>query len=207
MAKFIVVDDHPLARLAIRLLLEKEGHTVVAETDEGENIAGLVRKHAAEAIVMDIDLPGINGIEAILALRAGRIGIPVIVMSGKNADYYTEQSMKAGANGFISKQNNLTDLSSAVTAVFSGYGYFPLRMNQSYASASPNPDSERLRMLSRREFEVLRNLSSGMEIHDIASRMQVSNKTVSTYKARLMAKLTLKNQWELLEFARRNDIN
>lgn len=207
MAAFIVVDDHPLARLAIRMLLEKEGHLVVAETDNGSEVVALVRNHRAEALVMDIDLPGINGIEAITLLRSAGVKIPVIVMSGKNPDYYTQLSMKAGANGFISKQNNLSDLSNAVSAVFSGYGYFPLRMHEPYEQTLTASDSEQLRLLSKREFEVLKLLAEGIEIISIASRMQISNKTVSTYKARLMDKLGLKNQRELLDFTRRNNIS
>lgn len=206
MATFIIIDDHPLARLAIRLLLEKEGHVVVAEADSGEKVAELVKKHNAEALIMDIDLPGINGIEAIQLLRAANVLIPVIVMSGKNPDYYIQLSMKAGANGFISKQNNLSDLAHAVSAVFSGYGYFPLRMHETYGQPASESDGERLRALSRREFEVLKSLGEGKEIINIASDMQISNKTVSTYKARLMDKLGLKNQRDLLDFTRRNNI-
>ncbi|MRT26935.1 response regulator [Enterobacteriaceae bacterium RIT697] len=207
MAAFIVVDDHPLARLAIRMLLEKEGHVVVAETGNGSDVLALVKNHNTDALVMDIDLPGINGIEAITLLRSAGIKIPVIVMSGKNPDYYIQLSMKAGANGFISKQNNLSDLSHAVGVVFSGYGYFPLRISEHYEKTSTASESEQLRLLSRREFEVLRYLGEGVEIFNIAARMQISNKTVSTYKARLMDKLGLKNQRDLLDFTRRNNIS
>ncbi|SFK34619.1 two-component system, NarL family, response regulator EvgA [Candidatus Pantoea symbiotica] len=207
MAAFIVVDDHPLARLAIRMLLEKEGHVVVAETGNGSDVLALVKNHNTDALVMDIDLPGINGIDAITLLRSAGIKIPVIVMSGKNPDYYIQLSMKAGANGFISKQNNLSDLSHAVGVVFSGYGYFPLRISEHYEKTSTASESEQLRLLSRREFEVLRYLGEGVEIFNIAARMQISNKTVSTYKARLMDKLGLKNQRDLLDFTRRNNIS
>ncbi|PKH27016.1 DNA-binding response regulator [Enterobacterales bacterium CwR94] len=205
MATFIIVDDHPLARLAIRMLLEKEGHRVVAETDDGSAVMALVKQHRADVLVMDIDLPGIDGIEATTLLRSAGIKIPVVVMSGKNPDYYTQLSIKAGANGFISKQKDLSYLTHAVNAVFSGYGYFPLRMHHS--DEPSDSDSERLGLLSRREFEVLKHLADGREISSIASLMQLSNKTISTYKARLMEKLGLKNQRDLLEFTRRNNIS
>ena len=207
MAAFIIIDDHPLARLAIRMLLEKDGHTVLAESDNADCVVDLVRQHGAEALIMDIDLPGISGTEAIALLRAADIRVPVIVMSGKNPEYYTQLSMKAGANGFISKQNNLGDLSQAVNAVFSGYGYFPLRMHETWEDSMAEPDADRLCRLSKREFEVLRYLSEGREIISIASCMEISNKTVSTYKARLMEKLGLKNQRDLLDFTRRNNIS
>ncbi|KKB02731.1 response regulator [Pantoea anthophila] len=207
MAAFIIIDDHPLARLAIRMLLEKDGHSVVAESDSADDVVSLVRQHGAGALIMDIDLPGISGTEAIALLRAANIRVPVIVMSGKNPAYYTQLSMKAGANGFISKQNSLADLSQAVSAVFSGYGYFPLRMHETWEESVADPDADRLKLLSKREFEVLRYLGEGREIVNIAARMEISNKTVSTYKARLMEKLGLKNQRDLLDFTRRNNIS
>jgi len=207
MAAFIVVDDHPLARIALRLLLEKAGHTVVAETDRGEEVTQLVRRFAAEALVMDIDLPGIDGIQAIASLRAEDIHIPIIVVSGKNTEHYAAQSLKAGASGFVSKQNRLSDFTSAVSAVFSGYGYFPLCTHQACLNQEPNPDTALLGMLSRREFEVLRHFSKGNDISGIAACMHVSNKTVSTYKTRLMQKLNLENYRDLLDFARRNALD
>lgn len=207
MAAFIVIDDHPLARLAIRMLLEKDGHSVVAESDSADRVVELVRQHGAGALIMDIDLPGISGTEAIALLRAADIRVPVIVMSGKNPAYYSQLSMQAGANGFISKQKSLGDLSQAVCAVFSGYGYFPLRMHETWEENVSEPDAERLRRLSKRELEVLRYLGEGREIISIAARMDISNKTVSTYKARLMEKLGLRNQRDLLDFTRRNNIS
>ncbi|WP_097097888.1 response regulator [Candidatus Pantoea floridensis] len=207
MATFIVVDDHPLARLAIRMILEKSDHQVLAEAGDGDVVQQLLNSHKPDALILDIDLPGINGIDVIAALRATGNRTPIVVMSGKNADYYAVESMKAGANGFISKQNNLEGLLLAVNAVLSGYGYFPLRMHATYDVSAHASDSDKIRLLSKREFEVLRYLAEGKEIISIAGRMKISNKTVSTYKARLMDKLGLKNQRDLLEFARRNNIN
>lgn len=207
MANFIIIDDHPLARLAMRHMLEKEGHSVVAESGEGEGVDQLLSQNRVDALIVDIDLPGVNGIEMISLLRKSGVKLPAIVMSGKNADYYSVESMKAGANGFISKKNNLEDLLQAINAVFSGYGYFPLRMHQAYETSGPENDNERIQTLSKREFEVLKYLSEGKEIINIANRMKISNKTVSTYKTRLMEKLGLKNQRDILDFTRRNHIS
>lgn len=96
--------------------------------------------------------------------------------------------MKAGANGFISKQNHLADLAHTIKAVFSGYDYFPLRLHMAHAQAPTESDAERLRTLSKRECEVLRYLAEGNEIIIIAARMGISNKTVSTCKTRQMKK-------------------
>lgn len=207
MAAFIIIDDHPLARLAIRMMLEKNSHEILAEASVGEEALRLMNHHKPEALILDIDLPGMNGIEVISSLRSSGIRTPVVVMSGKNTDYYAAESMKAGANGFISKQNNLEDLLQAVNAVLSGYSYFPLRMHTAYGMTAHVSDDEKLRLLSKREFEVLHFLAEGKEIISIAGKMQISNKTVSTYKSRLMEKLGLKNQRDLLDFTRRNHIS
>jgi len=207
MSGFIIVDDHPLARLAIRMILESAGHEVVAEAQSAEGLVELIRLHKAELVIMDIDLPGMDGIEAINHLREIGIIIPVIVMSGKNADYYTMQSMQAGASGFVSKKNNLEDLLVAVSAALSGYGYFPLRIQRNAGANIRTNDAGLLQKLSKREFEVLKYLGQGAEIINIAAKMKISNKTVSTYKSRIMDKLSLKNQKDLFDFTKRNNIN
>lgn len=206
MATFIIIDDHPLARLAIRMLLEKNGHQVLAEAGAWDIGKQLLNRLKPDALILDIDLPVINGVEIITAMRASGNRTPVVVMSGKNAEYYAVESMKAGANGFISKKNNLEDLILAVKAIVSGYGYFPLSMYATYDVSNHVNDSVKIRSLSSREFEVLQYLAEGKEIINIASRMNISNKTVSTYKVRLMDKLNLKNQRDLMDFARRNQI-
>jgi len=207
MRRFVVVDDHPIARMAIRLLLEKHGNQVVGETDDGGEVLPMVHQLKPDVLIIDIDIPTINGIEVIEMLRKSRYMLPVIVMSGKNADYYALQSARSGANGFISKKNNLEDLINAINSVCSGYGYFPLRMHDTQLMEQPVDDSVRIQSLSAREFQVLQYLAEGMEVIGIATRMKISNKTVSTYKSRMMEKLALKTRKELMDFIRRNQVS
>ncbi|WP_075182678.1 response regulator [Pantoea sp. 1.19] len=207
MRRFIVVDDHPIARMAIRLLLEKQGYQVVAETDDGAEVLPLVQQHAPDLLVIDIDIPTLNGIEVIEQLRKSMFTLPIIVMSGKNPDYYALQSARYGANGFISKKNNLDNLLNAVNTVCAGYGYFPLRINDTRLLEPNADDSQRIQTLSTREFQVLQYLAEGQEVMSIANKMKISNKTVSTYKSRLMEKLGLKTRKDLLDFTRRNQVS
>lgn len=104
MANFIIVDDHPLARLAIRIMLENAGHHIVAESEMAEGVERLILQHDVSALIIDIGLPVMTGIELIAALRNAGVQLPVIVMSGKDPGYYSAESIKAGANGFISKK-------------------------------------------------------------------------------------------------------
>lgn len=207
MASFIIVDDHPLLRLAVRNILEKESHTVLAEASDGKNLVGMLLNSKADILVIDIDMPGPDGIEIICDIRQAGIHIPIIVISGKNASYYVPLCIKSGANGFISKKNSLDVLMNAVNAVISGYGYFPFPKNEIFNSSHYKTDAERLQTLSRREIEILHLLGDGRELISIARQLKVSTKTVSTYKARVMQKLALKNNFHLLDFTRRNNIN
>ncbi|RAY76278.1 DNA-binding response regulator [Enterobacter cloacae] len=204
MANFLVIDDHPLVRLAIRFLLEKNGHSVSLESDDASEIISSLKSNNVDGIIIDIDLPGEDGIEAIRKIRTIGIKTPTIVLSAKQSDYYINESMKVGANGFISKKNNLGDLSLAVNAVFSGYGYFPYRIRDLYNNA--NTDHELIKKLSDREYEVLIHLAEGKELSAIAIRMGLNYKTISTYKSRLMEKLLLKNTKEFLDFVKRNNL-
>ncbi|MFZ4832469.1 response regulator [Rouxiella sp. Mn2063] len=207
MSRFLIVDDHPLARTAIRFLLEKNGHEVVGETADGNEVLPLMAQLKPDVLIIDIDINNIDGLEVINTLRDQRNFTPAIVMSGKNADYYAQRSARVGANGFISKKNNLSDLNIAIEAVKNGYGYFPLRNNSTELLQDSAGDADRIKSLSAREFQVLQYLAQGMEVITIATRMKISNKTISTYKSRLMDKLGLKTRTELLDFVRRNQIS
>ena len=115
--------------------------------------------------------------------------------------------MSIGADGFVSKKNNLEELSDAVKAVMRGYGYFPLKRKNGGNIAHPEQETESLKALSSRELQVLRYLAQGMKVIDISQRMHISNKTVSTYKTRVMTKLELDSNLALIDFARRNHLD
>lgn len=205
MANFIVVDDHPMARMAVTFLLEKEGHSLIAETDDGREALELVDQHYPEIVVMDIDIHSINGIEVVKTLRARSFPGIIIIVSGKNQSFYAIQSIRCGANGFISKKDNLPEIITAIRAAQNGYGYFPLAgINASPEQSSTHPDIRLLESLSPQEFQVFNYLLKGLDNMRIANRMNLSNKTVSTYKGRLLEKLHCKSLRDLFAFANRN---
>lgn len=158
-------------------------------------------------MVIDIDINGMDGLELIQSLRMKGNLTPAIVMSGKNAEYYAARSARCGASGFLSKKNNLSDLLLAIEAVSKGYGYFPLGSNWGRDASENNSDADKLRSLSAREFQVLEYLARGMEVKAISECMQISDRTISTYKSRLMDKLSLKTRTDIYEFVRRNHIS
>ena len=205
MAKFIVVDDHPMARMAVTFLLEKEGHTLISETDDGREALQLVEQHYPEVVVMDIDIHSLNGIEVVKTLRARSFPGIIIIVSGKNQSFYAVQSIRCGANGFISKKDNLPEIITAIRAAQNGYGYFPLAgINAPPEESGIHPDIRLLESLSPQEFQVFNYLLKGLDNMRIANRMNLSNKTISTYKSRLLDKLQCKSLRDLFAFANRN---
>ncbi|MHC9002349.1 response regulator [Enterobacter adelaidei] len=206
MGKVLIVDDHPIVRMAIRFLVEKEGHTIVGETGDGAEALTLVDSLYPDIIILDIDILTLNGIEVVKLLREKSFPGIIIVISGKNTEFYSPRSAASGADGFISKKNNLPELVTAIKAAQSGYGYFPLKRFETQHAQQSMDDQERLSTLSPQEFQVFQHIIKGLENIKIANKMKISHKTVSTYKSRMMDKLGCKTQLDVFDFARRNNL-
>lgn len=206
MSKVLIVDDHPLARMAIKFIIEKEGHEVIAETGDGKEALKLVENFHPDIVILDIDIISISGLEVVRILRKKSYPGIIIMISAKAPDFYASRSAQNGADGYISKKNNLPEIVTAISAAKNGYGYFPIKRYDSPENRKIYSDQERLSMLSSQEFVVFQHIIKGYENIKIASMMKLSNKTVSTYKTRLMEKLGCKSQLDLFDFARRNDL-
>jgi two-component system response regulator EvgA len=206
MANVIIVDDHPIVRLAIRFLVEKEGHSVIAETGDGIEALSLVERYHPDILVIDIDILSLDGIEVVKSLREKSYPGIIIVISGKKSEFYSPRSAQSGADGFISKKSNLREITTAIKAVKNGCGYFPTKRFEDLQSQPMMDDRQRLGTLSPQEFQVFQYMTKGIENNKIATRMKISNKTVSTYKSRLMDKLGCKSQLDIFEFVKRNQL-
>lgn len=208
MSNVLIVDDHPVARIAVRMLLESAHFTVVGETDDGQKALSLVNQFQPDLVVVDIDIPILNGIEVVQRLRNNGFSGGILVLTGKDDDHYVRRCASAGADGFISKRNRMSELHDAIRAIQGGYGYFPInRARIEAASNVPGDDKEKIASLSSKELQVLHFLAKGIKVIDISQRMMISDKTVSTYKRRLMQKLELQNMVELYDFVQRNNLN
>jgi two-component system response regulator EvgA len=209
MKNVLIVDDHPVARLAVRMLLEKAGLVVVGETDDGQEAIQLTKQLSPDLVIVDIDIPSVNGIDVVERIRKNKFNGGILVLSGKDGEHYIRLCARAGADGFISKRNNLTELNDAIRAIQGGYGYFPLNRARSDAAApTPENDDEiKISKLSPKELDVLRHLAKGIKVVEIAGLMHISDKTVSTYKSRILDKLELKNPADFFEFVRRHNLD
>ena len=207
MFKALVVDDHPFIRSSVKMLLKQEGFEVVAEADNGADAVQMAREHEPELIVLDIAMPKLDGLEVIARICA--LGLPskILVLTSQSPQFYSMRCMKAGAAGYISKTHDLDELIKAIKAVMGGYTFFPNLAHSSVRRSDVEAtDLELIQTLSHRELTILQQLSQGLSNKEIGDAMLLSNKTVSTYKTRLIEKLKVKSVVYLADFAKRNNL-
>lgn len=207
MGKVLIVDDHPVIRLAVKLLLEREGHVVVGETDNGVDALTLIRNHRPDLVILDIGIPKIDGLEVLARISTIKPRPRVLILTSQPADLLAFRCMKAGAAGFVTKGDNLEELQRAVWAALSGYSFFPTDILSTVnPTISNSSEHAMLNSLSDREIMVLQMLAQGKSNKEIGDSLLLSNKTISTYKTRLQLKLNAFNLVALVDFAKRNGL-
>ncbi len=207
MFKALVVDDHPFIRSSVKMLLQQEHFDVVAEADNGADAVQMAREFEPDLIVLDIAMPKLDGLEVITRLCALGLKCKILVLTSQSPLFYSMRCMKAGAAGYISKTNDLDELIKAIKAVMGGYTFFPNLAGSSVRRSDVEAtDLELIQSLSDRELTILQRLSQGLSNKEIGDSMLLSNKTVSTYKTRLIEKLNVKSVVYLADFAKRNNL-
>ncbi|MBF8743352.1 MULTISPECIES: response regulator transcription factor [Pseudomonas] len=203
--KVLVVDDHPFIRSSVCMQLCHDGHEVVGQTDNGIDAVRLARECIPDLVLLDIILPGLDGLQVLARTREIQPPPKVLVLTSQTADFFSLRCLKAGASGFLCKSDDLGELSKAVRALRSGYSYFPdVSLSSVKHEDLAFSEPQRLAMLSNREIIILQHLARGLSNKAIGEKMLLSNKTVSTYKGRLLEKLRVGSLIELADLARRN---
>lgn len=207
MHKALVVDDHPFIRSAIKMLLQQEQFEIVAESDNGADAVQLAKEHVPDLILLDISMPKLDGLEVIDRITGLGLRSKILVLTSQSPHFYAMRCMKAGAAGYVSKADDLNELRKAVQAIMSGYTFFPnLAVTSVRRSDVDVTEQELIKALSSRELSILQQLAKGMSNKEIGDAMLLSNKTISTYKTRLMEKLNVKSVVYLADFAKRNHL-
>ena len=199
-----IIDDHPVIRLAIRMLLEHEGYKVVGETDNGCDAIQMVRECIPDLIILDISIPKLDGLEVLCRFNAMNTPMKTLILTAQCPTLFATRCMRSGADGYVCKEGDLSELLSAIRAVLSGYNYFPSQALNACGSEDNSEELELFKAVNDRELMVLQLFAQGRTNKEIAKGMFLSNKTVSTYKKRLMQKLKAKSLVELIELAKRN---
>ncbi|AUT72752.1 two component transcriptional regulator, LuxR family [Paraburkholderia hospita] len=200
MKRIVIVDDHPMIRGAIASVFRSDPELqIVGESGDGEEGLRMVLSLNPDLVVLDLDLPSLDGLSMIRRIRAQDDGMHILVLSAKPDHVMSLHTQQAGANGYVSKGRELTEMLTAARTVLLGFDCFP-------AHAPHTGKAGGLDVLSPREMEVLQYLARGISNKEIASRLFLSDKTVSTYKTRLYEKLGLSSLAALIEFATLNKL-
>jgi two-component system response regulator EvgA len=206
-SRILIIDDHPAVRMSIRLLLQGDGYSVIGEADNGADAIRQILDLRPGIIILDIGLPNIDGLTIMSRLVAQKSPVKVIVFTAQDSDHIAIRCAQAGAQGFVTKHSQLEELLEAVNTVKNGYNFFPDRVTTLVRrDESHDSDAALLGSLSIRELWVLQQLALGMTNKQVAERMRLSSKTVSTYKTRLLVKLNASNVLDLYNLAKRNGL-
>ena len=210
--RVFLVDDHPIVRQGLALLINREADLMVCgEADGAPTALQEIASVAPDLIVLDISLDGPDGLEILKTIRMKDPILPVLVLSMHDESSYAERSLRAGANGYIMKQEATEKVLVAIRRILQGKVYLSDRLTnkmlEQYVHGPRSPKSDPLGTLSDRELEVYRLIGSGRSTRQIADELHVSVKTVESYQAHIKEKLQLRNARELLHHAIEGSLN
>ncbi|WP_127138378.1 response regulator [Flagellimonas oceanensis] len=204
MIKVLIADNHPIVRLGIRQVLESSSDIeVIADVSTTEELFNTLKTVTPDVVILEMDIPEINGIATLRKMKLEFPDIKTLMYSGQSEDVYALSTIRAGAFGYLSKTADLEYIVSAVKKVSEGNMFITNELAQRLAFDEGTQKPRRFfRKLSSREVEVLKLLASGKRNKEVAEGLNLNEKTVSTYKARLMKKLNVDNLVDLLQQAK-----
>jgi two-component system invasion response regulator UvrY len=203
MIKILIADDHAVVRRGLRQIINDEpDFEVVAEAQNGQEVLDKLEGSDCNVLVLDITMPDKNGLAVLQEVKATRPRLPILILSMHPEDQFALRALKLGASGYLTKESAPEELVGALRKVMNGGKYISASLAEQLvaeiSSDSPRPSPERL---SEREFQVLRMIAQGKTISQIADDMGLSVKTVSTYRTRLLLKMKMKTNAELVRYA------
>ncbi len=206
MIRVLIADDHPIVRQGLRQILSEISDMAVAgEAVNGQEALDQVRAGGWDVLVLDITMPDRSGLDILRELKHQQPDLPVLVLSIHAEEQFAVRLLKAGASGYLTKENAPDELVKAIRKVVDGGKYISQSLAESLAfSLDVASDGPRHETLSDREFQVLQLVASGKTLTEIAEELSLSAKTVSTYRSRLLEKMNLKTNAEIVRYAIEN---
>lgn len=202
MIRVLIADDHPIVRQGLKQILADTRDIVVGgEAVNGTQVLHQVRTEKWDVVVLDLNMPGPSGLDLIKTLVSENPNLPILVLSMYPEEQFAVRVLKAGAAGYLNKDSFPEALVTAIRKVNSGGKYISAAAAEQLASELQGKRGTLPATLSDREFQVLRMMAAGKTVSTIAKEMGLSVKTISTYRARLLEKLRLKNNAELVRYA------
>ena len=203
MLKILIADDHAVVRRGLKqILLEEYPSAVIGEVADAESLLAEIIKDEWSIVITDMNMPGRSGLDALTQIKQIAPHVPVLIMSMYPEDQYALRVLKAGASGYLGKDNIHDDIIRAIQAVQLGKKFITAAVAEKLADSLGEDKAQQLHeSLSDREFEVLKLLAGGKAVSDIASQLSLSATTVSTYRARIMEKMNMRTNAELTRYA------
>jgi DNA-binding NarL/FixJ family response regulator len=200
--KILIADDHPIFRAGLKETLAKEPEVeLIGEADDGREALALARRQRWDVAVLDITMPGRDGLEVLQELRRDRPKLPVLILSAHPEDQLALRLLRAGAAGYVTKDKAPEVLFAAIRRVLAGGKYISESLAEKVVlkleSKAPRPPHE---ALSDREYQVMRMIAAGKTIKEIAGELFLSVRTVSTYRTRLLDKMDMKSNSDLIRY-------
>lgn len=201
--KFLVADDHAIVRKGLaQILCDEFPAAVVKEVANSHEVMTEVNGDSWDVILLDISMPGRNGIETLKQIRKEGIKTPVLMLSMHSEEQYAVRVLKAGASGFLNKETATDELLDAVRRVLNGRKYIPPAVAEKLIETiDETEDKPAYESLSDREMQVLQLIAGGKTVGEVAGELSLSVNTISTYRSRILEKLSLSNNAELTRYA------
>jgi DNA-binding NarL/FixJ family response regulator len=208
MIRILIVDDHAILRRGLRSLLADEFHgATFGEAADARQALEQLRKEVWDVALLDITLPGKSGLDILKELKGQWPKLPVLVLSGHPEDQFAVRVLKAGAGGYMTKESAPEELAKAIRKIVAGGRYVSPALAEKLAlEVKMDPTRLPHETLSDREYEVMSHIASGKTVTEIAEELSLSAKTISTYRARVLEKLGVKNSAKIVQYAVRNGL-
>lgn len=208
MTRILIADDHAILRKGLRrILLEMDEGYEADEASNGHEVLEKIRKRDYDLILLDISMPGLNGLDALKQIKAENPKLPVLILTMHPEEQYALRALKAGASGYLTKESVPEELMNAIRKILRGGKYLSNSLAERLAFAI-DEKTEKLphERLSDREYQVFCLIASGKGLTEIAEAMSLSVKTISTYRSRILDKMKMKSNAELIHYAIKNKL-
>lgn len=208
MIRMIIADDHPIVRAGMKQIISEASDMIVAdEASDGHKLLNKIRKENFDVVILDLTMPHMDGLDVLKQLRIEKPKLPVIILSIHPESQYALRVLKAGAAGYVTKTSAPDELINAIRKVCRGGKYISPSIAEKLAfQLDTNFKEMPHEMLSDREYQVMRMMASGKTVTEIAEKLALSVKTISTYRSRILEKMKMKNSAELMHYAIQNKL-
>jgi DNA-binding NarL/FixJ family response regulator len=206
--RVLLADDHAIVRNGLKEILEATGDIVVAaEATNGHEALARVRESDVDVAIVDLSMPGRSGVELIKLIKAERPKLRLLVLSMHSEEQYAVRAVRAGAAGYLTKESAADELVAAIRRIAGGGAYIsPETAERLVLASNTGGEGPPHTQLSNREYEVFRALVAGKSVSDIAASLNLSVKTISTHKSRILEKMQLSSQADLVRYAMRHNL-